>query len=62
MKALKESLEKDDIEDIKKKSEELTKALGEAATEAYQKAGAESSKEWKGHPSDSVDTDYEVKE
>ena len=62
LKALKESLEKDDIEDIKKKSEELTKALGEAATEAYQKAGAESSKEWKGHPSDSVDTDYEVKE
>ncbi len=40
----------------------MTKALGEAATEAYQKAGAESSKEWKGHPSDSVDTDYEVKE
>jgi len=65
LEALKKSLEKDDIDDIKKKSEELTKALGEAATEAYQKAGAESKedkKDWKGHPSDSVDTDYEVKE
>jgi len=64
LKSLKESLEKDDIDDIKKKSDELTKALGEAATEAYQKAGAAQGekKEWKGHPSDSVDTDYEVKE
>lgn len=61
---LKESLKKEDIDAIKKKSEELTKALGEAATEAYQKTGAsqEEKKEWKGHPSDSVDTDYEVKE
>ena len=66
LEALKESLKKDDIDDIKKKSEELTKALGDAAAEAYQRAEAAQStgeqKKWEGHPSDSVDTDYEVKE
>jgi molecular chaperone DnaK len=67
LKELKESLTKEELDDIKKKSEALTKVLGEAATEAYQKTqkeeGAqEDKKEWKGHPSDSVNTDYEVKE
>jgi molecular chaperone DnaK len=73
---LKEALTGDDMETIKTKSDELSKLLQQISTTIYQQAAkqqqaqtssdesTESQKTWKGHPSDSdtVDTDYEVKD
>jgi len=61
LKELKEALEKDDFDAMKQKSEELTKAVGEMAAEAYQKTQTSQETQQQGR-SDSVDTDYEVKE
>jgi len=61
LKELKEALEKDDFDAMKQKSEELTKAVGEMAAEAYQKTQSSQETQQQGR-SDSVDTDYEVKE
>lgn len=61
LKELKEALEKDDVDAMKQKSEELTKTVGEMAAEAYQKTQPSQETQHQGR-SDSVDTDYEVKE
>ena len=73
---LKEVLTGDDIDTIKAKSDSLSQVLQKISTTIYQQAAQQqqaqnssdestkNQKTWKGHPSDSdtVDTDYEVKD
>lgn len=76
VKELKEALTGDDIDTIKAKSDSLSQVLQKISTTIYQQAAQQqqaqtssddsttNQKTWKGHPSDSdtVDTDYEVKD
>jgi len=72
---LKEALTGDDNDKIKEKSDALTQVLQKASTAIYQQVAQEQqqaqagggdesgeNKTWEGHPSDTVDTDYEVKD
>lgn len=69
---LRKALTGDNIEEIKKKTEELSSELQKIGAKAYQQAAAqgvdkenkEEKETWKGHPSDdkTIDADYKVKD
>jgi len=78
LKELRKALSGDDVDDIKKKTDELSEILQKISTNLYQKAAQKASSQrstgprgepadesWSGHPSDNdktIDADYKVKD